>query len=185
MTWEITLPALGAADACRHTHTEPEHLEMVCLPSWIRAMAWIIALWVRGTTQLLPKELNLLLPNRGTLSLPCGNPGHSWTSIWARAWNEPKSPMECVYSWKISQPHMDTALTSNFSFHEFCICLYLSQISVGKRWKGTEKEEQVPPSGLAVPPVSSQRTSCLAFQIFPERHFSLLFPKCSHLIYHF
>lgn len=182
---EINLPALGAADACRHTHTHTERLETVCLHSWILAMAWFMALWVRNTTQLLPKELKQLLPNWGTLSQPCGTPTYSWTSIWEVAWNESKSPIECVYSWKIGQPHVDTALRSNFSFPEFCI-FFLSSRSL--TWQGVERNRKggtSGPPGLAVPPVSSWRTSWLAFQISPENHFALSFPKRSHLIHHF
>lgn len=76
-----------------HTHTHTQHLEMVCLHSWIRAVAWFMALWVRDTTQLLHKGLNLL-PNWDISSLPCGIPAYFWTSIWEMSWNEPNSLME-------------------------------------------------------------------------------------------
>ena len=131
----------------KHPHTQRSqtphtpHLETECLHSWIRAIPWFMALWLRGTTQLLPKELNLLLPKRGTLLLPCLPQGMST--------QHQRHSLEWIKIMHAVCLQLEDSLASHgqpwdptFPFLSFVV-FYPAEVSGSNGWKATEREEQI------------------------------------------
>lgn len=94
---------------------------------------------------LVGKGHNTALAQRAKPSSP--KPRHLVTALWhSRVLlnQHLKDSLDCFYSWKIAQPHTDTALRSNFSFPEFCICFIQQKSQVTKSRKEQKRRNKSP-----------------------------------------